>query len=66
MTVVLGCALSRGLLLTLSPFLWPARLGTKKRQSGLASQLRVRLAQAGMPSASVPAFGLYSAPIQPA
>ena len=60
MTVVLGCALSLGLLLTLSPFLWPARLGTKKRQSGLASQLRVRLAQAGMPSASVPAFVVVS------
>lgn len=60
MTVVLGCALGLGLLITLSPFLWPARPGGQKRRSGLTSRLRVRLAQAGMPSASAPAFIVVS------
>lgn len=60
MTVLLGCAFGLGVLLALSPLLWPAQSVRKARRSGPASLLRVRLAQAGMPSASVAAFVVVS------
>ena len=56
MTILLGCACGLGLLLVLSPFLWSARSARGPRRAGLLSLLRVRLAQAGMPTASVAAF----------
>lgn len=60
MTILIGCACGLGLLLTLSPFLWPAQSARKARSSGPAQLLRVRLAQAGMPSASIAAFVVVS------
>ncbi|MEO6944480.1 MAG: type II secretion system F family protein [Lacisediminihabitans sp.] len=56
MTVVFGCLLGLGLLLLSSPLLWPGRRSTSKRGTALSSWLRVRLAQAGMHSAPIPAF----------
>ena len=56
MTVVLGCLLGLGLVLLFSPVLWPGNSPAKRRGSAPSSRLRTRLAQAGMRSASVPAF----------
>lgn len=56
MTVVLGCLFGLGLVLLLSPLLWPGRRSVRGGGSALSSKLRVRLAQAGMRSAPVPAF----------
>ncbi|WP_349898596.1 type II secretion system F family protein [Parafrigoribacterium soli] len=60
MSVVLGCLLALGLLLALSPFLWPRDTGSRREKSALSALLRVRLAQAGMPRASVAAFVVVS------
>jgi tight adherence protein B len=60
MSVVLGCVLALGLLLALSPFLWPRGAGAPRKRSALSSLLRVRLAQAGMPTASIAAFSAVS------
>jgi len=60
MTAVLGCLLGLGLVLVFSPLLWPRSRSVRRRGSALPSRLRVRLAQAGMQSAPVPAFVVVS------
>ena len=56
MTILLGCSCGLGLLLVASPLLWPARTRREARRGGVSALLRERLAQAGMPSASLAAF----------
>jgi len=58
MTLVLGCLLGSGLVLVLSPFLWPA--GSSKRV-GAGDRMRVRLVQGGLRGVPVPAFLALSA-----
>lgn len=60
MTVLLGCLLGLGLVLLFSPLLWPRTRSVRRRGPALPSRLRVRLAQAGMQSAPVPAFVVVS------
>ena len=62
MILLLGCALGLGLLLAVSPFLWPAGSTTTRRVSpGIVSRLRDRMAQAGLRNVSVPTFAIVSA-----
>ncbi|MHB1173246.1 MAG: type II secretion system F family protein [Lacisediminihabitans sp.] len=56
MTVALGFVLGLGLLLAISPFLWPAGFRSRGRGSGVSTIMRDRLVQAGMRSVSIPTF----------
>ncbi|KGJ72715.1 hypothetical protein GY21_13480 [Cryobacterium roopkundense] len=60
MTLVLGCLLGAGLLLVVSPLLWPA--GTKPRSGSptLPGRMRAHLAQAGLGSVPVGVFAAAS------
>jgi tight adherence protein B len=60
MTVVLGIALGVGLVLVVSPFLWPAARIRRRPRSGAIALLRERLSQAGLHSVTVPALFLVS------
>ncbi len=60
MILILGLALGLGLLLTVSPFLWPARDSIRSAPPRLGV-FRDRLAQAGLGSVSLPLFGVVSA-----
>lgn len=48
MSALLGVVLAVGVLLTVSPFLWPRQAGRMPRQSALVALWRERLAQAGL------------------
>jgi tight adherence protein B len=62
MILIVGCALGLGLVLSASPFLWPAAAARSFRaQPRLVTRLRDRLAQAGLPSVSVTLFVVVSA-----
>lgn len=62
MTLLVGCALGLGLVLILSPFLWPAAAGRRGVTSPrLVMGLRDRLAQAGLHSVSLPVLAVVSA-----
>ena len=52
MTLLLGCGLGLGLVLTLSPRLWPAQ--RRRREATRFVGFHDRLAQAGLPFVSVP------------
>jgi len=58
-TVALGLLLGFGLVLALSPILWPAARG-EGRKPRLVRILRERLAQAGLHAVSLPALGAAS------
>jgi tight adherence protein B len=60
MSVVLGCLLGLGLLLTASPFLWPTGSVAGRPTHGPMPALRERLAQAGMRAVSIPALAAAS------
>ena len=61
MTIALGVLLGVGLLLVVSPKLWPASTGDTVRQTGGAAQLvRDRLLQAGLPQVSALTFVVAS------
>jgi len=61
MTIALGLLLGIGLLLTASPFLWPATAGVREVQpSGPLRVIRDRLVQAGLPQMSVLTFVVAS------
>ncbi|MEY2849557.1 MAG: hypothetical protein RI885_2224, partial [Actinomycetota bacterium] len=54
MTIVLGCLLGAGLILLVSPRLWPATVGrTERRRSRLVAGVRDRITQAGLPSVGI-------------
>lgn len=59
MTLLLGCALALGLLLAVSPFLWPAGSKARKRPR-LAKAFEQRIALAGLSSVSVPGLLVVS------
>lgn len=62
MTLLLGCTLGLGLVLALSPALWPS--GTRRENlggGGLVVRLHDRLAQAGLHSVTVPLLAVVSA-----
>ncbi|MEX1079251.1 MAG: type II secretion system F family protein [Homoserinimonas sp.] len=54
MTLLIGCALGLGLLLAVSPFLWPASLRRTRSRPLAVNALEQRLALAGLHSVSVP------------
>ncbi|MCU1635046.1 MAG: type secretion system protein [Cryobacterium sp.] len=56
MTIVLGCLLGAGTLLTASPFLWPQRRAPLKSHGNWTHRYRSRMAQAGLGSLPVAAF----------
>jgi tight adherence protein B len=61
MTIALGLLVGIGLLLTASPFLWPATTGVREAQSsGPLRLIRDRLVQAGLPQVSVLTFVVAS------
>ncbi|THG28531.1 type II secretion system F family protein [Naasia lichenicola] len=61
MTVIVGLLLAAGLLLALSPWLWPARRRVQRPPSRLAVELGDRLVRAGMGRVPLPAFLAISA-----
>jgi tight adherence protein B len=56
MTAVLGSTLGLGLLLVISPFLWPAGRVRARRARPMTGRLRERMAQAGFGAVSIPAL----------
>lgn len=61
MTLLLGCALGLGVLLTVSPFLWPAVAGRAPRAvPGPILRLRDRLEQAGLHRVGIPTLAVVS------
>ncbi|MBK4347406.1 type II secretion system F family protein [Lacisediminihabitans changchengi] len=61
MILVLGVTLGLGLLLVVSPVVWPAGRGREARPEGrMSAGLRERLAQAGLHSVSITALVLVS------
>jgi tight adherence protein B len=60
MTVAVGCLLGLGLVLVLSPFLWPATGPRIRHQATISTVVHERLAQAGMHSVPIPAFVVVS------
>lgn len=63
MTLLIGCALGLGLLLAVSPFLWPAgarSLNASKRSRRLLTVWQQRIALAGLPAVSVPGLIVVS------
>ncbi|MCB1281982.1 MAG: hypothetical protein KDB18_10715 [Salinibacterium sp.] len=63
MILLVGCALGLGLLLAVSPFLWPRGRRVPKERAGLVVKLSERMRQAGMGSVSLPVFAVVSAVI---
>ncbi len=61
MILLIGCALGLGLVLALSPLLWPRRVRDRVRPAPrVISIARERLAQAGLHSVSVPVVAVVS------
>jgi tight adherence protein B len=60
MTVVVGLLLGLGLVLALSPFLWPAASLRVRRRVRISTVVHERLAQAGMRAVPIPAFVVVS------
>ncbi|CAN5232550.1 type II secretion system F family protein [soil metagenome] len=58
--VLLGLLLGAGLVLTVSPALWPRTTSGARRHSGAADGLRQLLAQAGLSAVPVPALVIVS------
>lgn len=56
MTLALGCLLGAGLLLALSPALWPAGPDRASTAPGAGQRMRSRLAQAGLGALPLPVF----------
>lgn len=61
MILIVGCLLGCGILLTVSPLLWPARKRSPSTKPGPFDVVRARLTQAGLASVPVPAFLALSA-----
>jgi tight adherence protein B len=62
MTLLLGCTLGLGLVLALSPVLWPAgAMRSAPGHGGFVVRLHDRLAQAGLHSVTVPLLAVVSA-----
>ncbi|GAA3749708.1 type II secretion system F family protein [Leifsonia bigeumensis] len=60
MILLLGCSLGLGLLLTASPFLWPAARRALRSTPGVVGRLQERMRQAGLRAVSVPTFAIVS------
>ncbi|MES2093824.1 MAG: type II secretion system F family protein [Actinomycetota bacterium] len=60
LTVLLGLLLGLGVVLVVSPFVWPATRMPRARQVGALGRLRERLAQAGLRSVSLTALAVVS------
>ena len=60
MILLLGCCLALGLLLTISPFLWPAAAGATREPTGLVRGIKERMRRAGLRSVSLPVFSVVS------
>ena len=60
MTIALGALLGVGLLLMVSPRLWPATGDDDSRRGGTAALVRDRLLQAGLPQVSALTFAVAS------
>jgi tight adherence protein B len=63
MTLLLGCVLAAGILLVISPFLWPANTRRLRSHPGRLDRFTGRLAQAGLGAVPLPAFAAVSAVI---
>jgi len=61
--LLVGCALGLGLLLAVSPFLWPRGRRVPRERTGLIVKLSERMRQAGLRSVSLPVFAVVSAVI---
>lgn len=60
MTLLLACTLALGVLLIVSPLLWPASRRQKKATFGPVRVLRERMRQAGVRTVSIPVFVIVS------
>jgi tight adherence protein B len=60
MILLLGCALGLGVLLSASPFLWPAARRTPRTTPDVVDRLQERMRQAGLRAVSVPTFAIVS------
>lgn len=61
MSAVLGLVLGLGLILTVSPWLWPRAARSERSARTLAERMRGQLAAAGLPEVSPPVFVAASA-----